>query len=240
MVYEDGICKITYNFWCDGGNSGFVFENKTDNTIYIDLAKSFYIKNGVAYDYYLNRTYSQGTSSNLSLSNTASIGENVQTPPTTIATNVSNSALNSIEFLNTKKNSISQSKSISFKENAVICIPTHASKTIIEYAINKELYRSCDYLLYPQKKQIKTIPFNQSNSPVIFSNTIAFKIGEDGALKHIVNNFYVSEVMNISQRNELKKYKTEDCEGHKITNKYMKDFSVDKFYISYLKEYAKY
>ena len=44
LVYEDANCKISYNFWCEGGYSGFEFHNKTDQMIKIDLSECFLSK----------------------------------------------------------------------------------------------------------------------------------------------------------------------------------------------------
>lgn len=40
---------------------GFHFFNKTDSDIFLDLEKSFFVLNGVSYDYFKNRTYSNST-----------------------------------------------------------------------------------------------------------------------------------------------------------------------------------
>lgn len=37
LTYEDSNCKISYNFWYEGGLSGFEFHNKTDQMIKIDF-----------------------------------------------------------------------------------------------------------------------------------------------------------------------------------------------------------
>lgn len=55
-VYNDGNCKIIYNFWEEGGNSGFSMANLSDEVIYLDLGITFYIENGIAYDYYRAKT----------------------------------------------------------------------------------------------------------------------------------------------------------------------------------------
>ena len=57
LTYEDSTCKISYNFWYEGGLSGFEFHNKTDQMIKIDLSECFFIKNGYANDYYLVMTF---------------------------------------------------------------------------------------------------------------------------------------------------------------------------------------
>lgn len=53
MVYEDENCKITYNLWAPHGNAGFIFYNKTDKNIIVDLKECFFVFNGYANDYYL-------------------------------------------------------------------------------------------------------------------------------------------------------------------------------------------
>ncbi len=54
LYYEDQNCQITYNLWGDKGVIGFSFYNKSDKNIYINLEECFFVKNGVAYDYYKN------------------------------------------------------------------------------------------------------------------------------------------------------------------------------------------
>src|SRR5690554_6151828 len=61
LVYEDENCEIAYNLWADGGDFGFSFYNKTDHNIYLNLAESFFILNGVAHDYYKDRTFASGS-----------------------------------------------------------------------------------------------------------------------------------------------------------------------------------
>lgn len=55
LLYETEYCDVLYDFWSEGGAIGFNFYNKTDSIIYIDLKKTFFIKNRTAYDYFLNR-----------------------------------------------------------------------------------------------------------------------------------------------------------------------------------------
>lgn len=55
LYYEDENCIVSYNLWSEEGNAGFQFYNKTEETIYLNLAKSFFVLNGIAYDYFKNR-----------------------------------------------------------------------------------------------------------------------------------------------------------------------------------------
>ena len=52
MLYSDDVCAISYNFWCNGGDPGFLVFNKTNEKLYINLKESFFTLNGIAYDYY--------------------------------------------------------------------------------------------------------------------------------------------------------------------------------------------
>ena len=61
-VHDDGTCRINYALWAEGGDAGFTVENLTDEILYLDLGKSFYIQNGTAHDYYLQRSFGKVTS----------------------------------------------------------------------------------------------------------------------------------------------------------------------------------
>ena len=54
-VYEDEVCKLTYNLWTGNENFSYLFENKTNKDIYIYLPNCFMLKNGIAYDCYTDR-----------------------------------------------------------------------------------------------------------------------------------------------------------------------------------------
>lgn len=66
LVYEDENCRISYDFWEQGGNAGFIFYNKTNENLYVNLGGTFFIRNGVAYDYYKNRVYTESLSAQAS------------------------------------------------------------------------------------------------------------------------------------------------------------------------------
>src|SRR5690554_5373165 len=72
IIFEDSICKVKYNLWSDGGDIGFEFYNKTENELQIHLDKSYFILNGIAYDYYKNRIYAKSTSTGTSLTRSKS------------------------------------------------------------------------------------------------------------------------------------------------------------------------
>ena len=131
------------------------------------------------------------------------------------------------------RSSVSSSQSVSVEEKKVISIPSYSSKIVSEYSINYSLFSSCDQKLFPSKKQVKALSFNSNNSPLTFSNIITYKVGENGSYQNVVNEFYISDITNISQKNELVKYKIKDCDNNSIEKKKMKDAASNRFYISY-------
>lgn len=64
IVYEDDKCSIMYDFWSEYGNAGFIIYNKSLENLVLHLDKSFYINNGIAYDYFKNRIYNSKSSVN--------------------------------------------------------------------------------------------------------------------------------------------------------------------------------
>ncbi len=208
LCYEDANCKISYNFWTEGGSAGFMIENKTAETLYVDLNECYFIKNGMAYDYFLNRTFTQGSSKSASVSNMVSLSGNANlsspfNPTQSVITSAGSFLLNSLGVAKSSKNSVSSSQSVSIEEKEIISIPANSSKIITEYSINYNLYRSCDQKLFPSKKQVKALSFTPNNSPLTFSNIITYKVGENGNYESVENGFYVSDITNISSKNEL-------------------------------------
>lgn len=51
MDYEDANCLVHYTLWSEGGELTFSIYNKTDKIIFVNLYKSFFIKNEHAFDY---------------------------------------------------------------------------------------------------------------------------------------------------------------------------------------------
>lgn len=48
---KDGIL-ITYNFWRENGNAGFLVTNTNDFDVFLDTRRSFFISNGIAFEYH--------------------------------------------------------------------------------------------------------------------------------------------------------------------------------------------
>ena len=61
IIFSNNDCEISYNLWSATGNLDFLFKNKTEHDIYIDMTRSFFIRNGIAYDYYSDIEYTRTT-----------------------------------------------------------------------------------------------------------------------------------------------------------------------------------
>lgn len=231
LVYEDENCKVSYNFWSEGGNIGFHFYNKTDNDIYLNLNKCYFVLNGVAYDYFKNRVYTHSTSSGATTSRSATTSKSV-------------TGINYLDLLQTNRiqaTSIaglvtSSEYSISYNEEKVVCIPSKTSKIITEYSINDNLYRDCDLFKYPTKKQVKSKSFSKSDSPIVFSNIITYTVEQSEKQVRFENEFYVSEISNYPESEMFNSKYDEFCGQISATmTRYYKNVSPDKFYIKYTK-----
>ena len=84
-VYTDEACRITYALWSKGGDPGFYVENLTDEILYLDLTKTFFIENGTAYDYFQNRTHEDGTTRSSSNTTAATAFSLLVGTPVTLA-----------------------------------------------------------------------------------------------------------------------------------------------------------
>lgn len=231
LVYEDANCVVNYNLWGENGDFSFTFYNKTNEPIYIHMDESFYINNGRAFNYYKDREFSSSRGSAVSSSQTSSVSSSVLgfnffgLPQ---ANKVGKSKTVNVEGLS--------SSSVSRKEELIITIPPKTYKRIDEYKINSLVYRDCDLFLYPTRNQIKTLNFNENNSPIVFSNRINYVVGESDTPIHFENTFYISEVSNYPENEITEKSRDAICD-QKLTNPklYIKNTGADKFYVKYSK-----
>jgi hypothetical protein len=231
LVFEDENCTVSYDLWDDGGNMGFQFYNKSDKDIYLNLDESFFILNGIANNYFKNRIF---TSS-------ASTGSTATTGATTSKSVTGFNYLNLIQTnrissINTVGIMSSSGFSVSYNEEKIICIPSKTSKIISEYKISDEIFRDCDLLRYPSPRQVRSIQFSKEQSPLVFSNRIAYTIGKNGTLIKFENEFFVKEVSNLPESEMFENKYDEYCgQSSLYMQTYFKNVAADKFYIRYSK-----
>jgi hypothetical protein len=231
LVYEDENCKVSYDFWSENGNIGFRFFNKTNGTINLNLKESYFILNGIAHNYYLNRTFTDFKNTGVS-------------SVTTMGGSKSVTGINYLNLLQTNKLlassstgvSSGQGYSIAYNEEPIVSIPSNTSKIINEYSINNLIYRDCDLYKYPTKKQIKTISFTKSTSPIVFSNRIVYLTENSVIPTKFENEFYVTEITNYSESDITDKKVEQYCnQKGSVPISTFKDISPVKFYVKYTK-----
>jgi len=231
LVYEDDNCIVSYNLWGAGGNIGFRIYNKTDLNIYLNLEESFFILNGVAFDYFKDRVFTQSvgsgsTSSRSAAASRSETGTNIfgLTQTNRVAGSANVGVITTSEY------------SVSFKEMKNILIPPRTSRIITEYSINETLIRHCDLFKYPTNRQINTKRFTNSNSPLVFSNRITYNLGDTDNPIRFENEFYVSEITNYPEREIMEARFEEFCGQRSVTRtNVFKNVAPDMFYIRYTK-----
>ncbi len=209
LNFEDENCKISYNLWSEGGNMEFDFYNKTDQKIYVKLNESFFIKNGYAYDLFRNRTWTK--SDNFTTSNGYY------------------STLQSSTYIGASEISVSTT------EDSIVCIPPKTTKKIpSDYLIFDNVIRTCDLVLFPSRRKVKTVYFTEDKSPVVFSNRITYEI--NGAEREFENKFYVSGITNYPQDEFLQQTYDDFCGKRDfIPIIHYRYAAIDCFYIKYEK-----
>lgn len=231
-TYEDENVVITYNFWDEEGNIGFVLTNKTANDIWLNKEESYFVLNGFAYPYYQSRVFTKGNSrgSSSSVSGSTLVNYNNVIYP-------SNLLLYGQTVRKTNEETYFTESSVSMNEEKIVCIPAGTSRSFQEYTISAVIYRDCNLFLYPSASKIKTLKFVERDSPIKFGNRLTYQVkGVDEPVR-IKNEFYVSEITNYPQTKFLENKYEEFC-GEKSA--YYKKFFIyeasDTFYNTYIKK----
>ena len=242
---------IEYDFWSKYGNVGFLITNNSDNDLYLNLEKSYFINNGYAYDYYQNRVfvYSSKSSSSSSLTSSRStISGNLNSNSSnTQYTNGYNNTINSNSYgsyssysktsgqssSSTYSNYYEKSSSVEYIEDKIVCIPAHSSKYFGEFQVSSTIYRECGFPRNPSKKEESILEFEENDSPRIFENRLMFILdNKDIPVNH---KFYVCEIQNILEDNAYEQVYRKNCNNDNIYPPVLvnKKASSDKYYLYY-------
>ncbi len=254
IVYSDDNCDVVYDLWGCGGNASFIFVNKTDEDIIINLKKSYFIKNGQAIDYYDNSSYtstrSWEQSSSLSVlssyetfrSNSLLNGQANYTfkPynyfPTIESKYVGNgifygSSNNTSKKLSTT-NILAGSSSKTKYPTETITIPANSFKRIDGFVISNYVHYECDKRFDYAHKNCNKIVYTKSDSPLIFENRITYVINDKEY--NIENEFWVSSLKNYKESEMFIDKKEKPCHGVTyVTNQYFKFKRANMFYNIY-------
>lgn len=228
VVYSDANCRVSYNFFREGGDAGFVLTNTSDQTLYLHTDECFYVLDGMAYDYFTQSFYWSGTSrtTSSSLNTTESRHK---------GSKKRNRRSESKTTINTQSTEMSAVNGA--QERNVIAIPPHASKRVGSFAINEVFRPMCDVKETPGRKS-HGLSFSRENSPIVFSNRICYTLGRSASPVQFSNEFYVSEILNVSEGSMVTTVQRLDACGREtrgsdnaITT--LKMNTADRFYIRY-------
>ena len=220
VVYQNNDISVSYYFWSAAGNAGFVVTNKTDEIVYIDLNKTFFVNNGVAYDYYLDRTITNSNSTSLGSSQSVSLLGKWNTYFNRYYLGTATAGASAL---------VGSSKSEAIHDKEIVAIPAHCSKYFFEYTIVDSQYSACEL----QGSKTGELNFTESNSPIKFGNIISYRVGENGSLSTFENNFFVSQIKNIKERDEIVYDKVAGCEGKKVETSSFVHERPNTFYFPY-------
>ena len=222
FAYENELFTIEYYFWSESGKFYFTITNNSDDDLYLNLEKSYFVNNGYAYDYYQNRTFVY-TNSKTTISASSVLPKNNSSIISTFGTPYiygNGAAL-------TSDNGIS----VEYAEQPLICIPALSSKSFGEFSISSSEFRDCGFIRNPTKKELAIREYTVLNSPRIIENRLVFEF--NGSTVPITNLFYVSEFQNIAYNNATKYVTVENCDGTKQDVKMHMMSANNKFYITY-------
>lgn len=247
LVYYDENCEIIYNLWSESGTMDFVLTNKTFEDIYVDMSKSFFIVNGLAYDYYKGREYTNSVTtqeaSSVGVTNAfygiasksasaTAYGASLWTPMSvSIAKGVSAGA--GIAKSATISKLVGQTSAVKTREEKEVLVPAGASKVVKSFSISDYVYLECDNKDFNQpKKESEKITYAEENSPLNFKNRIVYSV--NGKEKRVVNSFYVASVQNIKETTMIKEEYEKDCMTKMEKKKqYMTVSAPNMFYNTY-------
>lgn len=206
-------------------------DNNSPKDVKIDLSKSFFVKNGFAYDYFQNRTdvYTVGSTSaseklvstssymiDAASKNTAATAS-VETRSGVVAVGiespVSTSVSNSIIGAESKASASMRSHSIEYKEVDLVTIPAHSAKAFGEYSVASGEFVKCGLIRNPSSKEKAVVKYNESNSPIMIENRLVLVV--DGQEMPVTSKFYVSKFENLPKRKVLRDEELVDCAGKK-------------------------
>ena len=228
MVFENEDCKLLYSLWCENGSMQFIFENKTNSDLFVDMNQTFFIKNGAAYNYYNNRTYQTQTFTSLDYgySTSSTYWSKGSFWPTQY----------DLKTISEKsKTRVGISTGISTKEAELICIPAKSFKVFNYYTINPEFIKTCDKKIDYPKKQSTVETYNEHNTPLTFKNRISYSFNKTGeSLQQIENTFWLAMVKNYSRKAAIEEVKEKKgCSDFETNVFYFKIGGPNQFYKEY-------
>ena len=169
FYYENEVARIDYYFNVkENGLFSFSIKNLTAEDIYVDMAKSYFINNGIATDYYgRSTTVTVGKS----FSDSYSFGEHVSSTYTT-------------------SQSVSETKTAA----SYVGIPGESARVFTGFMISDTHYTEKGFKEYPYQGDTEVREFNKDESPLVIINRITLIVGGEEVV--IENKMYATKYVN--------------------------------------------
>lgn len=169
FYYENEVARIDYYFNVkENGLFSFSIKNLTAEDIYVDMAKSYFINNGIATDYYgRSTTVTVGTS----FSDSYSFVEHVSSTFTT-------------------SQSVSETKTAA----SYVGIPGESARVFTGFMISDTHYTEKGFEEFPYQGYPEVREFNKDESPLVIINRITLIVGGEEIV--IENKMYATKYVN--------------------------------------------
>lgn len=216
MVFTEGDYSLVYDFWTESGQVSFKFENNSDVDVYVDLKRSFFLINGVTYDYFQNRSWTQSQSSYNGA--TATVGGASFSYPG-IKGSVSNST------------GSSSASAVEYKEKEGVWVPAHTCRYFNEFTLLGSPYRECGFDRFPS--HTTELNFTEETSPYKYNNVLKLVVGNEELTLN--SSFYIRNLTNASENTIVFYDYPRNCKGDKMGYlvRYIKNGGPNKFYNKY-------
>ncbi len=210
-VYDDGTMAVAYDFWGEGGQAGCLITNNGEENIYVDLAETFFVKNGLSDPCYKERTYTVTSASTVE-TNAVALSSASATASAPFYNYIYDLAGTVGVGLSDTRGvmqgaSSSVSKSVSVAEQQIVVIPPGTAAFVGGHSIlSGNYYTNRGFEQEPDPKKKDETEFTIEDSPLKFGNVIAYRIGRDGAWQNLRSEFYLHRLTDYPLANFFKIY----------------------------------
>ena len=181
FYYEDEIVRIEYSFnQAANGLFSFSIKNLTAEDIYVDMAKSYFINNGIAADYY-------GRSTTVTVGGSRSSSYAISTSYSNYPNKIETSGIASSY---TVSGSVSETKTAA----SYVGIPCESARVFTGFMISDTRYTEKGFKEYPYQGDTEVREFNKDESPLVIINRITLIVGGEEIV--IENKMYATKYVN--------------------------------------------
>ncbi|MCC5917340.1 MAG: hypothetical protein JJU02_08425 [Cryomorphaceae bacterium] len=201
LISYDDLVEVQFDFWGEGGNSGFYFLNKTDDYLYINLKKTHLLVNGTAYVYEMP-DLPPGQSLNPEYLSYAVLPI-YQAFSQAFGDLSSRSGGGGMRLAEIESRQINETHG-RFPGSMVV-VPPKSAVVIGGNLVIREMILDPYLRLKPKKYEDQSIAFDKSTSPLKFQSVITYgffnDLKNDFDEEQIKQEFWVKEVVNYNYRN---------------------------------------